>query len=243
MTTAETARSIAGPVNDLGGRFMLDGATYLRGAELGFAGLDFYVCGRAGVLGEVDADTVVAELGFFEPDRVRADWVAGAAVMPPRAAAQEFMACGHAWGRDHLPADLPARRLAELVGRIVDGTGTAGTSTAGLGLFRAWSRVPWPDDDPATALHALHLLRELRGGIHVRAAQEAGLDPHTAVIVRAGEGMAALFGWTAPHPDPEPARAAWDAVEQVTSERAATTLEVLDKAEQAELVDLVRAAL
>lgn len=240
MTTAETARAIAGPVNDVGGRFMLDGATYVRGAELGFDGLAFYVCGRAGVLGPVDADVVVAELGFFEPDRVRTDWASGAGVMSPEAAAAEFIACGHAWGRDHLPADLPGRRLGELVRRVADGAAN-GSPADQLGLFRAWCAAPWPDDEPAVALHALHLLRELRGGIHVHAVRAAGLDPHTAVMVRAGDGMAALFGWLAPHPDPEPARPAWDAVEQVTSEGAAATLEVLDDAEQRELIDLVRA--
>ena len=34
--------------------FMLDGATYVRGGELGFDGIDFYVVGRGGALGEVD---------------------------------------------------------------------------------------------------------------------------------------------------------------------------------------------
>lgn len=236
MTTTETADRIAEPVNDVGGRFMLDGATYGRGAELGFAGMDFYFCGRGGVLGPVDAQVVADEFGFFEPSGVRANWEAGLAVMDPIRAAQEYLACGHAWGRANLPEDLDAARLASLVRRVTDGTG--GEQPA---LFAAWRDVDWPDDDRAAALHALHLLRELRGGLHVAAVRDAGLEPHAAVIVRAGEGMAAFFGWAPPHPDPEVARPAWEAAEAVTNAGVAAALEVLDDDEQAELVELVRA--
>ena len=76
MTANETARRIAGPVNDVGGRFMLDGATYAHGAGLGFTGMDFYFCGRGGVLGPVDAQVVTDEFGFFEPAGVRTNWEA-----------------------------------------------------------------------------------------------------------------------------------------------------------------------
>ena len=52
MTHVETAKAIARPIGDMGGAFMMDGATYARGAELGFSGIDFYVLGRGGVLGD-----------------------------------------------------------------------------------------------------------------------------------------------------------------------------------------------
>src|SRR4051794_32804333 len=58
-TGEELATALAVPIGDLGGRFMLSGRTYGTGAGLGFSGLDFYFCGRAGVLGPVDADVVV----------------------------------------------------------------------------------------------------------------------------------------------------------------------------------------
>ena len=68
------------------------------------------------------------------------------------------------------------------------------------------------------------------------------MAPHEAVIVRQGEGMAALFGWPEPHPDPERARAAWDAAEQDTNERFAELLAGLDEHEQDELVEALQAA-
>jgi hypothetical protein len=243
MSTDQTARAIADPVNDLGGRFMLDGATYARGAELGFSGMDFYFRGRGGVLGEVDASTVTTEMGFFEPGTVAANWDGARDVMSAEEAAAAFMACGHEWGRTHLDEQLADSPLAELVQRVAEGTSVTLEPTGGVpALFAAWRDQPWPDDGAARALHAIHLLRELRGGIHVRAVREAGLDPHAAVVVKAGNGTAEFFGWSAPHPDPEPARATWQAAEDVTDEQVAATLAVLDDAEQATLVRLLTVA-
>lgn len=237
MTANETADHIAGPVNDVGGRFMLDGATYARGAELGFTGMDFYFCGRGGVLGPVDAQVVADEFGFFEPSGVRANWEAGLAVTDPARAAQEFMACGHTWGRVNLPEQLDAARLAALVRTVVDATGDDLPA-----LFLGWRDAEWPEDERAAALHAVHLLRELRGALHVAAVRDAGLDPHAAVMVNAGSVVAEFFGWSAPHPDTDASRAAWEAAEVATNDGVAAALEVLDEAEQAELVELVRAA-
>lgn len=237
MTAATTASELAEPVYDVGGRFMLDGATFARGAQLGLDGMVFYFAGRGGVLGDVDATTVIDEFGVFEPSTVATNWAAGREVMAPEQSAREFLACGHTWGREHLPEGLDAARLAELARRVTDAAGDDAPA-----LFLAWRRQPWPSDDRAAALHAIHLLRELRGGLHVRAMRDAGLAPHDAVVVRQGEGMATLFGWSEPHPDPAAARATWESAEQDTNDAMAALLDVLDGAEQAELVTLLRAA-
>jgi hypothetical protein len=233
----QLATDLAVPIGDLGGRFMLSGRTYARGAELGFSGLDFYFCGRAGVLGAVDAQVVVHELGFFEPTNVRTQWQAGLAVMAPEEAATHFLQCGYDWGRARLPQDLPAGRLAELARAVTDGTGAEQPA-----LFQAWNDVDWPDADVDRALHAIHLLRELRGGQHVLAAHELALDPHQAVLLQTGVGNAELFGWPAPHPDPEPCRATWEQVEAATNAGVVAALAVLDPAAQRELLELARRA-
>ncbi|MHB1140053.1 MAG: SCO6745 family protein [Microthrixaceae bacterium] len=233
----ELATALAVPIGDVGGRFMLSGRTYATGAEHGFTGLDFYFCGRAGVLGPVDADVVVHELGFFEPGNVRILWEAGRDVMAPQDAAALFLRCGYDWGRARLPQDLPAGRLAELARAVTDGTGQEQPA-----LFRAWNAVAWPDDDVDRALHGIHLLRELRGGHHVRAAHANDLDPHGAVLLQTGVANAELFGWSAPHPDPEPCRAAWDRVELATNADMVAALSVLDADERAELLALARRA-
>jgi hypothetical protein len=237
MDTLDTARALRDPIGDVGGRFMLDGATYADGMAAGFSGLDFYVAGRCGVLGPVDADVVVAELGFFEPGYVRTNWEAGLAVMAPEAAAARFMACGCAWARDHLPEDLDAARLAELARRVTDATGAERPL-----LYRRWAAQPWPDGDREAALFGIHLLRELRGGEHVRAAREHDLDPHGAVVLRSGAAMAGIFGWSEPHPDQDLARERWTLAEARTDELMAPAFEVLDDAERDELVELAVAA-
>ncbi|CAN5408709.1 evbL [soil metagenome] len=237
MSTAQIAAALADPIGDLGGRFMLSGRTYGKGAELGFSGLDFYFCGRGGVLGPVDASVLIHELGFFEPGNVRTQWEAGLDVMSPEAAAEQFMACGYAWGRARLPQDLPAGRLGELALAVVEATAQDQPV-----LFQAWAEFPWPDDDIDRGMHAIHLLRELRGGQHVRAAHQVGLDPHEAVVFRTGDANADLFGWSAPHPDPSACEVTWQVAEDATNEASAASLSTLDHEEQLELLTLARLA-
>src|SRR5688500_19301828 len=108
MDARAAAAATAGAVSAVGSHFMLDGNTYKRGAELGFQGLDFYVTGRGGALGDVDADVVSAAFTFFEPSAVRTLWDQGTSVMPASRAALEFAACCAAWGDAHVPDDLDA---------------------------------------------------------------------------------------------------------------------------------------
>jgi len=237
------AAAIAVPIGDLGGRFMLSGRTYAAGAAAGFSGLDFYFCGRAGVLGPVDADVVTTELGFFEPGNVRRQWEAGLTVMDPAEAAQRFIGCGYDWAHARLPDDLDAGRLAELATAVADGTGDEQPA-----LFRGWREFPRPEDDTERALHGIHLLRELRGGQHVHAAHGTGLAPHDAVTLHTGDANAELFGWSAPHPTPDAttgvwaAAAAWEETERRTNDAMVVAFAVLSPAEQLELLALARAA-
>ena len=240
MSSSDTAKAVAGPFGDLGGRFMLSGRTYATGNDLGFQGMDFYFAGRGGVLGPVDASVVTHEFGFFPPERVSELWSSGCAVMAPEDAATAFLGCGYSWGRARLPETLDHARLAELVRRVTDAAVDAPVD--GSALSAAWNRVAWPDDERDAALHAIHLMRELRGGAHVAAVHAAAFDPHLAVMVDNGAPGAEFFGWAEPHPDPEPARATWQQVEAATNDSVAALLEVLDDDEQAELVGLARAA-
>lgn len=212
---------------------MLSARTYVTGAEYGFSGLDFYFCGRGGVLGAVDASVVTDEFGFFEPGNVRQLWEAGLAVMDPHETAARFIDCGYSWGRARLPGELNAGRLAELSRAVMDATGEEQPA-----LFAAWRAMPWPEDDPARALHAIHLWRELRGGLHVQAVHRADLDPHAAVMVQAGVGGAEFFGWSDPHPNPEPSRQLWADAEAATNHAVAAAVSVLSAEDQRELVAL-----
>ncbi len=227
-------------VGDVGAQFMLDGATYERGAELGFTGLNFYAAGRGGVLGRVHADVVVAAFAFIGPAMVRNGWNEGLALLDPAEAATEFIGCGYEWARTHLPAgwsdgSYDAERFVALVRRATDDL-----EPYGVPLFAAWRAVPWPDDAPARVLHAVHLLRELRGGVHVMAVMAHGVDPHAAVVNKSGAVVAEMLGWAAPHPDvvAHPLHEQVEAAEAATDLQMAHALSVLSDDELDELAGL-----
>lgn len=234
MDALTAATATAAAVSTVGSHFMLDGATYKRGAELGFAGLDFYVAGRAGVLGEVDADVVSAAFTFFEPGGVRTLWDQARAVMPPTEAAAEFAACCAAWAEEHVPDDVDAVRLAELAASVV-----ATARPAVAPLFAAWRATVVPSAPKAAAVHQLNVLRELRNGLHGAAVVSAGLSPLEALSVRSPH-MVALFGWSEAVPT-EGLQPSWDHAEECTDRAIAHAFASLDDAERVELAELATA--
>jgi hypothetical protein len=226
---AHEARKVVGFVS----KFMTDPATYAYGAELGFSGSDFYVAGRGGALGDVPADVVSAAFIYFEPGVVRAGWERSAPVMSRRRAAEEWADRCHAWAREHLPEDRDWPMLAALVGRVC-----AGASVACAPLFAGWRDLEEPADPRELALHRLNGLRELRGALHGAAVLTVGLLPLEAVVVRS-PGMLRFFGWSEPHPDPEPLRDRWALAEARTDRMFGRHLAVLDAGERGALVDML----
>lgn len=234
MDALAAAATTAAAVSTVGSHFMLDGNTYKRGAELGFAGLDFYISGRGGVLGDVDADVVSAAFAFFEPGNVRTLWDQGRAVMPPADAAAEFAACAGAWAETNVPDDLDAARLAELAGRVA-----ASARPACAPVFAGWRAMPAPRAPKAAAVHQMNVLRELRNGLHSAAVVSAGLSPLQALSVRSPH-MVALFGWPEPAPIDD-LLPVWEAAEERTTQAIAHAYDGLDDAERDELVELAGA--
>ena len=237
MTTPEdAARAIARAVGDLGGAFMLDGATYAKGAELGFSGIDFYVLGRGGALGDTSADVVASAFLYWNPAHVATQWEAGRAVMSASEGVAAWAEVCHRFGDANLPDVDGLDRLGVLAGRVV-----AEASPAGAPLFAGWRTldVPGADRPKARAQHLLNALRELRGGLHGGAVLAAGLAPIEAVAVNA-PGMAPVFGWDPEAlPDAATAKDRWKVAEAGTDVAMGRVLAVLDEAEREELVDLV----
>lgn len=233
----DAALAIDKPINRIGSRFMFDPATYADAAAHGFAGIDFYVAGRCGVLGDVDADVVTAALGFFEPATVRALWEQGCAAQSAARSAELFAEACAGWGRDHLGADLDYADLAELAGRVI-----AATDVAALPLFAGWRAMPVPDDPKGAAMHRLNVLRELRGGAHVVAVVAAGISPLDAVLSTGGAPNAALFGYPEPYPDAAHATGPLADAAAASNRMAARPLAALTDDELARFVELVVAA-
>jgi hypothetical protein len=237
VTPETAAKATAGAVVALPAQFMFDGATYEKGGALGFDGLDFYVGGRGGALGDVDADVVTAAFVFFEPGMIRARWDASRPVMGRTDAAAAFMRCGHEWAAEHLPDGLDWSRLADLAGEVVEQA-----SPAGAPVFAGWRHLPVPDEPKARVLHHLDGLRELRMAMHGAALLAQGVAPRAALMVRS-PAMADAFGWAEPHPDPEPVRPAWERAETATNRMFGAHLAVLDDGDLDDFVTLAREAI
>jgi len=239
MESKDAARATAHAIEQVGGAFMLDGATYARGAELGFGGLDFYVAGRGGVRGATHPDVVAAAFVFWNPTHVGTMWESARAVQDPDASAAEWVALCAAYGEAHLPDLDGLDRLNELAGRVVEGA-----SPSGAPLFAGWrhQEAPGADRPKARAQYLLNALRELRGALHGGAVLAAGLTGQEALAYRAPH-MAGIFGWDPEAlPDAASVKERWKVAEAGTDAAFGLALASLDDAERAELVELVNAA-
>ncbi|WP_410873143.1 SCO6745 family protein [Nocardia sp. A7] len=235
MTSAAVKRQVL----ELGGAFMISREARTFGEATGVEGFQgAYTRGRGGVLGDVDADVVTAAFGFFEPAGVRTAWES--VPMPAAEAATAYMVACRDFGQRKLAAFDRADRLAELLRRVVE----AAPST-GVPLFAGWRAMPVPQDGRAAVLQLTHVLRELRGGLHLIAVLANGLTPLQAILVAGspiydGPGHAKFLGWAEPfEPVTEDIQARWDAAEQLTDELIAPCFEVLDDTERAELTTLM----
>jgi hypothetical protein len=236
LLPAETAARVKDPVGTWGFTWMADAGLRARGKdELGLRGRPLYHLGRAGAMGDVPVEVVIAAEAFFPPDVVRRAWDEGRQVVAPLDAAHFYAAGCADIARARFPDDDATARCAALVERAVDGA-----SGAGLPLFAAWRLLPRPSDAPGRLGVLLNVLREHRGAVHVAAVAAVGLDPLAAILAGSyGEGNARFFEWPEPYPDPTPFRARWDAAEDLTSAAAALPYDVLSAGERAELADLV----
>ena len=211
MTPEQISRAIAEPTGPVGAAFYFHPDTLARGKELGLDGFRFYVLGRGGVLGDVEAGVVHSAFGYFHPSMVAKLWDSAKEIMAPRDAAREYLACAHHFGRTKLAevAGLEAyvEAAATVVGAIDD---------SAMALFAGLRAEPVPTDTAAAAYHHAVLLRELRGGAHLVAVTAMGLPSVVAHAIKRPDAMA-MFGWDEGAPQPTDAhRAALAEAEEVT---------------------------
>ena len=237
-TTAESVHALAAPVGDVGGRWMLHPDVLGSCRDFGYPnGYAYYVAGRGGVLGDVDAEVVGSAFGFFEPSLLRKMWDAGVAVEGGRAAAARYGRACAQWGRSRLVEFEGAERLADLIRHIVDSI-----DSVGLTLFAGWRSEPRPTDPEGLAYFGTYLLRELRGSAHIAAVVASGIAPLEAILVSGGEGRAQQFGWTEPFPDVSHLVDLRSRTEALTDEIMTRLFDrALNADESAELHDLILA--
>ncbi|MFC9995533.1 hypothetical protein [Nocardia sp. NPDC127526] len=229
-------------VGELGGAFMIGREAKEFGAATGVDGYwGPYTRGRGGVLGDVDADVVVAAFGFFPPKAVRTHWESVPA--PAAKVAADYLTACQDFGRRKLADFAHAGRLAELLQPVVDSADAAGAP-----LFAGWRAMPLAADAPGRVAQLLHVLRELRGGLHLLAVRAQGLTPLQAVLIsgsplNSGADQARWYGWPEPFEDITPdLRKRWEAAEALTDELIAPAFAALDEESGRELVELLKAA-
>jgi hypothetical protein len=219
-------------------------------ATLGMrSGQDVWIVGRAGVLGNGDADVATAGLGFLAPARVRAAWDSLPPGLSHRGVADAYTELCCRWGSESLCA-FDSRRVARIdeLGRAIADAADGSIGT----VFAGWRAQPQPDDVNARAALTMHVLRELRGGAHILANAACGITPLQAVLAspapppRSGPAWAEHLGWTGPFDDAESARAARLEAERLTSRIIMPAYSAVGEAaldEFAELVETTRNAI
>jgi len=230
MEPIAAAKATGMPILEIGGGFMLDGATYVRGGELGFSGIDFYVLGRGGVLGDTSSEVVTSEFIFWNSEQVRSQWETAKGVMSPAQAAAEWAACCAAYGEANLPDVADMNRVGDLLTTVVNYASPANAS-----LFSGWRTLPVPQSPKARVQHQLNALRELRGALHGGAVLGVGLLPVEAVMHRTPH-MAGLFGWDGDAVKVDDiAVSKWKEAEASTDVAMARVLSILSAEEREEL--------
>lgn len=240
-----TAVQTKAPIGLYGGGFMISREAKAVCDEYGLGPREFYFRGRCGVLGECDADVVTSVAAFFPAGHVRESWEGGRK-LPVDQAVELYSRVCQEWGRRKLGGHDGCARIAELLEKVV-----AAASPVGAPLFAGWRAVPLAGDPPARAVQLMHVVRELRGGLHTGAVLAAGLSPLEATLAadhegtpfgpRSGEMIAKFFAWPEPYPRPDSgvvARRA--AAEEVTDDLMAQVFSVLNSDESDELIGLLR---
>lgn len=239
----------------MGSKFMLEPATFAKATEIGAApddpmtqgkqppvdgaqlldGMDSYIAGRFGVLGEVHPDVVIGAAAFINPDALGAAWERITHCVNPRAVSEIYYAdCAADWGRANFEDTPELRRFCELAETVV---GSA--SPVGAPIFAGWRAISRPDDAPGAAELLLHILRELRFARHAVAVTANEMSPLEAVLTKGGEGNAQMFQWPEPYPDVSGLDDKRAQIEQLTHRLSAQDYEALDPDECQEFADLV----
>ena len=196
-TVTDSVRTAGAAIGEAVGVFMVHPETVEQSLAAGYPDpFSAYFAGRAGVLGDVNAETVTAAFVVFDPNFVRTCWEKGVAVHGAADGAKLYWDQAAAFGRRHLADAEGMDRLAAIGEKII-----ATAPDEELPLFAGWRRMPLADDGPARALQVMFVLRELRAGVHFNALAVSGVSPIEAHVLSKGPDYASFMGWKKPFPD------------------------------------------
>ena len=190
MTPEELVRATSAQINALGAIYYFHPDTIAHGKEhLGLDGMRFYLFGRAGVLGDVEAPVVTAAFGYFAPAIVEKLWNSSKEKVAPRDAARAALECNAQLGRGKLDDMAGLAEFCEAAEQVI-----ADVNPAGLQLYAGLAAEPLPQDLPGRAMQLAVVHRELRGSAHLAAVIASGVHASVAHAIRRPNDIV-TFGW------------------------------------------------
>lgn len=190
MTNEELVKEVCPIFSSTGWAHYFVSETQAKGAELGLDGLQFYVIGRGGSLGDCEGSAVASAFGYFKPMMIATAWESAKAKVAPRTAGKAHLECCANFGRAKL-SDIPS--LAEFV--IAADAVNDAADADGLTLYAAVKAEPLVTDTAGRAMQLVAILREFRGSAHLVALRAVGLDSKTAHFVKRPADIK-MFGWS-----------------------------------------------
>jgi hypothetical protein len=191
MDAHELSTLTADPMQTLGMSFYFDSLTRARGKELGVNVYEFYGLGRAGVMGDVDTATVQEVFYFFDPSVIDFVWTNAKAKADPVAIASEHLRAAYDFADRTFGGVDPVvlAQFATAVRRVVEHQ-----DHGVCPLVDGYLAYQSPSDPVHDAYLATIFLRELRGGLHIHAVREVGLEPVAACYLQ-DAGVFTLHGY------------------------------------------------
>jgi hypothetical protein len=177
-------------IGDLGAAFYFIPETLGVGKAMGLGGMEFYVQGRAGQMGNTEPEAVAAAFGYFKPALLKSVLDAANAKSDPRVTGTAFMNACATLSR----AKLSGLSNLDAFVAVLDKVNNAADGD-GLALYAAINTEKLADDAAGRALQLIAILREYRGSSHLVALRAAGLDSKTAHFMKRPD-MWKQFGYT-----------------------------------------------
>ena len=232
MTNEELIGIVCPIFNDNSYKYYFSPSTIAVGKSLGLKGMEFYVAGRGGALGDCDGSVVAAAFGYFNPIIINAAWTLAIAKHPARALGSAHYECAAVLGREKLSALPDLAEFVSAMQKVFDAM-----DPDGLALFAAFKSLPLVDDLPGRAMQLAASLREYRGSAHLVAVRASGVSGIQAHFVKRPKDMK-MFGWAEseyPHVDDE-TRARMVTAENLTNALCITPYSVLNQTQRASLI-------
>jgi hypothetical protein len=175
MDTTTLLNSASPLIGQLGAAFYFVPETMERGKELGLGGMEFYVLGRGGTMGNCDGAVTSAAFGYFNPAFLTKVWGDAKAKCDPHAAGTAHLECCANLGRAKLADVAGLDALAAALEKV-----NAAADPDGLALYAAISSEPLATDLPGRVMQLIAVLREHRGSAHLVALRAVGLSTKLA---------------------------------------------------------------